>query len=118
MSTAIAERPDPEQCQHLWELILNMVGRPVELYCPRCDSTDQDIWPPGGIADLVTWDVPGGEIQVAGARHNATTLTSVPVNIEYHQSITFQQSPVAASFLRMTGVIDRLNVTYRNPDAS
>lgn len=116
MSTVLAERPGPEQCQHLWELILNVVGRPVELYCPRCDSTDQDIWPPGGIADLVTWDVPGGEIKVARSRHNATTLTSVPVDIQYYQSVTFDRA--TPSFLRMTGIVDRVNVTYRSPDAS
>lgn len=86
MSTAIAERPDPEACAHLWNLLLNTVGRRVELYCPKCDATDQDLWPPGGIADLIEYVA--GDITVSRGQHSAQTFTTMYVNLQVIQSMS------------------------------
>ena len=105
---------DIEDCIHRWNLLLHIVGRPVELFCSQCNATDQDIWPPGGIADLLSFE--HEEITVDAASHNAQTLTIIPVNLSVYQSTAFS----AQAFLNNRAAVQpttiiRAQVTYRGP---
>lgn len=80
---------DPDGCTHDWHLALLTAGRRVELMCLRCMSSDLDIWPPGGIADLVTLELSDSGIRVSNGQHNSETDAWIRVNLYVKQSVSF-----------------------------
>lgn len=98
MSQELVQRPRPEDCTHLWNLALHLTGRRVALECARCETTDKEVWGPGGVADLVSmeWDhyaiddlsmPPVTRIQVNGGQHTCPWELVVPVDLVVYQSI-------------------------------